>query len=70
MSTVKDRLTEDQRKAVLAYAEEKGRCWKQALRDEWMRADPRIGGESSAELQQVRNTLGPMWLNRVSLKDL
>ncbi len=63
-------LTNAERLAVLAYAREKGRRWKQALREDWMRADPRIGGESSPELQQIRNTLGPSWLNTVSLSSL
>lgn len=63
-------LTEAQRRAVLAYAAEHGRNWKSDLRADWMRASARVGGEHSAELQQVRNTLGPSWLNRVSLRDL
>lgn len=67
---MKNQLTEDQRKAILAYAKEKGRHWKQSLRDDWSRADPRINGESSPELQQIRNVHGSMWLNRVRLKDL
>ena len=67
---MKARLTEDQRKAVLAYAAEKGGRWKARLRDDWSMADARIGGESSPELQQVRNQLGPSWLNRTTLKQI
>jgi hypothetical protein len=65
-----NKLTEPQRQAVLSYAHEQGRNWKQSLRDDWARADARLNGEPSPELQQVRNLLGPSWLNRVSLKDL
>ena len=67
---MKAQLTEDQRKAVLAYAAEKGGRWKARLREDWTRADARIGGESSPELQQVRNQLGPMWLNRTTLQQV
>ncbi len=63
-------LTEAQRLAVLAYAAEHGRNWKSDLSADWMRAAARVRGEHSGELQQVRNTLGPSWLRRVSLKDL
>lgn len=63
-------LTEAQRLAVLAYASEHGRNWKSDLSADWMRAAARVGGRHSAELQQIRNTLGPAWLNKVSLKDL
>lgn len=59
-------LTEEQRTALITYAEQKGRFWKRALLEDWMRAAPRISGE----LQQIRNTLGPTWLRGVSLKEV
>lgn len=60
-------LTPDQREALIAYAKEKGRMWKSRLREDWFRADARIRGESSPELQQIRNQRGPRWLNSVRL---
>jgi hypothetical protein len=54
----------EQMEALRRYAREKGRYWKESLRLDWYNADPRIGGEVSGELQQLRNELGPRWLNR------
>jgi hypothetical protein len=49
-------LTADEEQAIRQYAERKGRCWKQALSDAWMRAsEPGL-------LQSIRNSHGPAWL--------
>lgn len=42
--------------ALRAYARKHGRTWKAALRDDWMYAT------APAELQGLRNRLGPGWL--------
>jgi hypothetical protein len=57
--------------ALIAYASEKGvRAWKSALLSDWSRSEARIGGDTSPELQQVRNAFGPAWLRRISLNDI
>ena len=38
--------------------------------EDWYNANARVGGEPSPELQQVRNTLGPSWLNRTTLRQI
>lgn len=70
MVTKKAELTPPQREAILAYAEANGRSWKARLSADWMRAAANVRGEYRAELQQVRNCLGPRWLHRVSLDEL
>ncbi len=55
----------EQLQALRAFAAAHGRTWKAALRAEWMQAcqgisDPELQGL----LQQVRNQLGPAWLER------
>jgi len=62
-------LTADQLRAVIAYARENGPRWKSALRSDWYSASARIRGEVSPELQQIRNSLGPSWLNRFRLRE-
>lgn len=57
----------EQLDALKAYAKQKGRYWKQALRDDWYNACAKVSPELSGPLQQVRNTLGPTWLNRFRL---
>jgi hypothetical protein len=69
----KRKLTDKQRAALLAYASENGRRWKQNLSIDWSFARARISadrGDVSAELQQVRNIFGPTWLNRTSLRKI
>lgn len=63
----KPQPTVDQARAILAFANENGRTWKEKLRTAWFSASARINGEHSPYLQQVRNTLGPSWLNACSL---
>ena len=66
-------ITDDQRAAVAAFRDAKGREWKEELGLLWMsgqytRAD--IPGDQAALLQQVRNQFGPEWLMNVSPADL
>lgn len=63
-------LTMAQLQALKDFAKENGRTWKASLSLAWMQAAARVNGEVSPELQQVRNTLGPAWLNRVTLIDI
>lgn len=60
--TQKPQPTEAQLAAIQQYAAENGRTWKDSLRTDWMSARAQINGESSPELQQVRNNFGPAWL--------
>lgn len=58
-------LTERQQWAIDTFRASKGRNWKSALRANWERASyPGINADDAAALQQVRNTLGPEWLNK------
>ena len=66
-------LTPHQADAILAYAHEHGRNWKSDLRADWMHARARVyrgPHDYRAELQQVRNQLGPSWLTRVKLTEV
>jgi len=63
-------LTTAQRDALIAYAAEKGFPWKRELSIDWEHARATVGGETSAELQQVRNIFGPSWLHRMTLKQI
>lgn len=52
--------------ALIAYKDARGRFWKSQLSREWERSD--YGNNPhSAELQQLRNQLGPRWLYRQRL---
>jgi hypothetical protein len=62
--------TVDQARAIVAFANENGRTWKDKLRSAWLTASARIHGEHSPYLQQVRNTLGPSWLNSCTLDEV
>jgi len=53
--------TLEQLRAIREYAETHGRMWKAHLRSEWET------GQTEPLLQQVRNQLGPGWLNKFSL---
>lgn len=53
--------TEAQMAALRKYAAQHGRTWKSQLQTDWMYS------RAGAELQQVRNTLGPSWLVRFKL---
>ncbi len=49
-------LTDEELKALRAYAKREGRTWKDKLRTAWYyAAEPGI-------LQQIRNSRGPSWL--------
>jgi hypothetical protein len=56
----KQEPTVEQLDALKKFAAIYGRNWKQELRDAWMSGD----GRDIGELRQLRNTLGPSWLNR------
>lgn len=62
--------TTEQIEALKTFAAANGRTWKQALRHAWEtgRYDDYNGTERSDLLQQVRNSFGPSWLIRFSLK--
>jgi hypothetical protein len=50
--------------ALLDFAYCHGRCWRSDLHAQW------LYGTAVGELQQLRNSFGPTWLSRVSLKKL
>ena len=60
-------LTQEQRAALQQYAAEHGRSWKQDLHADWMHARAQVRGETSPELQQIRNSFGPSWLMKFKL---
>lgn len=45
------------------------RHWKAALRNAWIRAGEGVPGYAP-ELQQLRNDLGPSWLERVTAQQI
>lgn len=58
-------LTERQQQAIDVFRTSKGRNWKSVLRANWERANyPGVSQDDAAALQQVRNSLGPEWLNK------
>lgn len=62
-------LSVAQREAVCDYRERNGRSWKDKLATCW--ATGKYGSTDKASLlQQVRNELGPQWLERVASRDL
>lgn len=68
------RLTRAQCEALIAYAAENGRTWKSKLAADWQFSRARCirvaHSEYRAELQQVRNALGPRWLHRVTIDEV
>lgn len=56
-------LTVAQLEALKAYAKRYGRMWKSSLRADWEN-----GINIPAELQQIRNEFGPVWLKRFKIK--
>jgi hypothetical protein len=71
--TTEYEITDDQRAAVAAFRDAKGREWKEELGLLWMSgqyARAGIARDQAALLQQVRNQLGPEWLMNVSPTDL
>lgn len=67
---MKNTLTTEQTEALVNFAKAKGGNWKQVLRDAWMAGgyDAQSGHYIAGPLQNLRNTLGPSWLTRFSLK--
>lgn len=59
---MKNTLTISQLDALQRYAAVNGRTWKSQLLADW------TNGHSRGELQVLRNTLGPSWLVRFSLR--
>jgi hypothetical protein len=55
--------TPEQLKALKEFARVYGRNWKHELRLAWMSGD----GRDAGPLRQVRNTLGPAWLDSFTL---
>jgi hypothetical protein len=64
-----DKLTAEQRQAVIDYAKAHGDDWQRKLRRDWMRAGSSWDGPYHL-LQQVRNSHGPSWLAKVRPSDL
>ena len=66
-----EKLTEAQMRAVVNFADQKGRGWRDQLMRCWERASyPGIDPDDGAALQQVRNQFGPEWLVNVQIADL
>jgi hypothetical protein len=61
----------EQIESLKRFAVAHGRSWKQILRDAWMAGgyDATTGQYIDGPLQQIRNTFGPSWLTRFSLKE-
>jgi hypothetical protein len=59
-------LTADELAALRGWAEEQRPRWKAALRLAWETGDYR-GSEHDADLQRIRNRLGPSWLAKYHL---
>lgn len=63
-----------QARAVLAFRDAKGHQWKSRLRNYWLSAEVFKRGpadeETGALLRQVRNELGPRWLQTVTVEEL
>jgi hypothetical protein len=62
--------TPEQARAVVAFAEREGPQWKAKLHMNWTMASYPDDRETSHLLQQVRNQLGPQWLEMVTLPQL
>lgn len=63
MTASLDKLTSEQREALLHFRDQHGRSWKNQLLDGWLRA------AYPGPLQQIRNSLGPEWLSKVREAD-
>jgi len=66
-------LSVEQAVALLAFAARSGRSWKAELRTVWATCGydaAGVGHEEAACLQQIRNAFGPLWLARVTMKQL
>ena len=63
--------TAEQLDALRRFAAVNGRTWKSALNTLWMNGaynNAVLGGADPGYLQQIRNSFGPSWLVRFSLK--
>jgi hypothetical protein len=60
--------TTEQLAALKTWASRHGRTWKQDLRHAWMSGDYGCNEDISGYLQQVRNSLGPAFLNQFTLQ--
>lgn len=60
-------LSEEQRAALATFRDNNGRTWKSKLNDAWTNGnyDKYGAKEQSGLLQQIRNELGPVWLQRM-----
>lgn len=66
-------LSEAQRKAVASFRDAKGADWKDTLSAVWASGNYRrhgVASEQAAALQQVRNLMGPQWLEEVTDHEL
>jgi hypothetical protein len=61
-----EELTIDEQAALRAWANEEGRTWKAALRLAWETGNYG-GSDHDADLQRIRNRLGPSWLAKYRL---
>ncbi|MDP2432286.1 MAG: hypothetical protein Q8O33_09655 [Pseudomonadota bacterium] len=59
-------LTAEQFAALQRYAGHHGRCWKSQLLGDWTTGRDAERSDGSL-LRQIRNTLGPAWLNAYRL---
>ena len=59
-------LTEQQLTALKRFANSRGRTWKSKLLDCWMASHYGFA-DDSANLQQLRDNLGPSWLMKFKL---
>lgn len=67
----KPSLSAAQAKAVLRFATEQGRYWKNELRRYWAREClVYVPPEDAPYLRQVRNHFGPSWLNKVKIQQI
>jgi hypothetical protein len=58
----------EQMQALRSFAAREGRYWKSVLRESWMNGQY-PNEDEAGHLQTLRNTFGPSWLVRFSLKE-
>ena len=67
-------LTIKQARCLKAFAQRMGHQWKSKLRNTWCRDQPwgttEAAREEHALLRQIRNDLGPNWLNKVKMDEI
>jgi hypothetical protein len=69
MSRNLDELDDAMMSALLDWRQRNGRSWKQRLQIAWMSGADGSDRRSSS-LRQIRNHLGPTWLDRLRPRDL